>query len=149
MSSDSSISDDIDGTAAPTGTVTPADDAAIRQTLARYCQLCDDGDFDHWVDVFTEDARFTAVGRTYTGRAALKAFMEEAQSPEKRGKHLLGQPVITGVGNRASGVTDFVFVRRAPDGGGYAVTAAGRYLDTFQRCADGAWRIRTREIALL
>ena len=157
-SSDTSISDNIDGASAPagtaTGTIPPADEAAIRQVLALYCQLCDDGDFDHWVELFTDDARFTVMGRTHSGRPALKEFMAAAQPPEKRGKHFLGQSLITGVGNRASGVTDYIFVAKASEPeserrSGYAITSAGRYLDTFLRCPDGAWRIHTREIVFL
>jgi uncharacterized protein (TIGR02246 family) len=128
--------------------VTVGDEAAIRLVLARYCQHCDDGRFDEWAQCFTEDATFTVMGTTHEGRTALQAFIEAAQPPERRGKHFLGQSVVDITGDRAGGVTDYVFVARLADGG-YGITSAGRYHDTFARAADGTWQIASREIRFL
>jgi ketosteroid isomerase-like protein len=127
-----------------------SEESAIRRTLALYCQLCDDGRFDEWAQLFTEDARFVVIGQTHEGRGNVKDFIEQAMPPEQRGKHLLGQSVIDidEQGTTATGVTDFTFVARTP-GGGYAITSAGRYHDSYLRGGDGRWRFTSREIRFL
>jgi 3-phenylpropionate/cinnamic acid dioxygenase small subunit len=126
--------------------VTPEE--RIRRTLALYCQLCDDGRFDEWADLYVEDAEFHVMGTTHRGRAAIKAFIEKGQPPERRGKHLCANPLIDldegGTGARA--VTDYVFVGRA--GGGLAITSAGRYHDRLV-LDGGRWRFARREIVFM
>jgi hypothetical protein len=122
----------------------------VARTLALYCQLCDDGRFDEWADLFVADAQFTVLGRTHEGRGDIKAWIERAQAPELRGKHLLGQSIVDvgSAGDTATGVTDYAFIGRTPQGG-YAITSAGRYHDTFVLGDDGRWRFATREIRFL
>jgi 3-phenylpropionate/cinnamic acid dioxygenase small subunit len=123
---------------------------AVRRTLARYCQLCDDGRFDEWAGLYTDDATFTVMGQTYSGPAEIQAFIEKGQPPERRGKHLIGQSVIDlddGTGTAAA-VTDYTFIARTPEGG-YAITSAGRYHDSFRRADDGSWQFTSREIRFL
>jgi ketosteroid isomerase-like protein len=131
-------------------TVRRVPDEDVARTLALYCQLCDDGRFDEWAQLFMEDARFTVLGNTHTGRETIKAWIEQAQPPELRGKHFLGQSVIDidEGGDTASGVTDYTFVNGTRDGG-YKITSAGRYYDTFVRSGDGRWQFKTREIRFL
>lgn len=120
----------------------------IRLTLARYCQLCDDGRFDEWSDLFTEQARFHALDVTHTGRGDVQAFIEAGQPPEQRGRHLLGEPVIEadapGTGSTARAWTDFIFVDRHRE-----ITSVGRYHDELERGDDGRWRFALREIVFL
>jgi 3-phenylpropionate/cinnamic acid dioxygenase small subunit len=120
----------------------------VRRTLAEYCQLCDEGRFDEWAELFTADARFAVMGRVYVGREAIKAFIEAGQPPERRGKHLCANPVIDidPGGTRARVVTDYVFVGRS--GGAFAITSVGRYHDTMVE-VGGRWRFETREIVFL
>ena len=120
------------------------DEAGIRRTLARYCQLLDDGRFDEWVTVFTDDVEFRVMGQALTGPAAVRAFIEPTQQEEDRGTHLLSQPLIE-LGpdeDEAGADTDFAFVSRDR-----RVEATGRYLDRLRR-EDGTWRISAREIVL-
>lgn len=124
------------------------DEEGIRRTLALYCQLCDDGRFDEWAELYTEDATFSVMGKSYVGPAAIKGFIEAAQPPEARGKHFLGQSVIDIDGDRARSVADYVFVAARP-GGGFGITSAGRYHDTLERSTGGRWRFATREIRFL
>jgi hypothetical protein len=128
-----------------------ADQDLIARTLALYCQFCDDGRFDEWGELFVEDARFTVLGQTHQGRANIQAWIEKAQPPEQRGKHFLGQSVvdIDAGGDTASGVTDYSFISRTPEGG-YAITSAGRYHDILARSStDDRWRFVSREIRFL
>lgn len=119
---------------------------AVARTLARYCQLCDDGDFEPWAELFEIHAVMTVLGTEHHGRDAIRAFIESAQGPSARGKHFLGQSVIDvdeelGL---ATAVTDYVFVDKA-----YAITSAGRYHDTLRRGPDGEWRFTSREVRFL
>ena len=119
--------------------------AAIRRTLAQYCQLCDDGRFDEWIDLFTVDARFEVMGRSYEGRDAIKAFMEVGQSPERRGRHMIGEPVVVmdvdGAGSAAHAWTDYVFIDKDR-----TITSIGRYHDELVLHTGDRWRFALREI---
>src|SRR5436309_14054494 len=50
---------------------------SIHETIANYCFYFDGGEFDKWVDMFTDDGTFDA-GRTcvQTGNDALRAFIK-------------------------------------------------------------------------
>lgn len=135
---------------------------AIRRTLALYCQLCDDGRFDEWGELYTDDAEFRVMGRTYRGRPAVQAFIEAGQPPERRGKHVCANSVIDldPDGRSARAVTDFVFVARAarqsspegaaPPASGFAITSVGRYHDRLVLDAgSGTWRFARREIVFM
>lgn len=120
--------------------VDPAAESAIRRTLARYCQWCDDGDFDAWAQLFESDATLSLRGRTHEGRDTIRAVVEGAQSPDARGKHVLAQSEIDVEGAEATAVTDFLLVKAD------AISSAGRYHDRMRRGEDGEWRFVSREI---
>lgn len=126
------------------------DGEGVGRTLALYCQLCDDGRFEEWAGLYTDDATFSVMGRTYEGPAQIKGFIEGAQPPERRGKHFLGQSVVDedAATGTAVAVSDYTFVSRTPEGG-YVITSAGRYYDELVRADDGTWRFRSREIRFL
>ena len=48
------------------------DEDQIRRTLSEYSQRCDDGRFDEWADLFTEDARFVLSGQVTEGRDSIR-----------------------------------------------------------------------------
>jgi len=126
-------------------------DDDVRRTLALYCQFCDEGRFDEWGELFIDDARFTVLGETHVGRDDIKSWISKVQAPEFRGQHCLGQSLIDvdATGDAASAVTAYTFVNGTPEGG-YVITSAGRYHDTFVRSRDdGRWRFATREIRFL
>ena len=122
-----------------------SDEDAIRRTIAQYCHFCDDGRFDEWADLYTDDATFTVMGNTYTGRADVKAFIEQGQPADKRGKHICFNSVIDidGDGSSASACTDYVFIDK-----NRVITSAGRYHDRFVRHPD-RWRFLERRIVFL
>jgi 3-phenylpropionate/cinnamic acid dioxygenase small subunit len=121
---------------------------SIRRTLALYCQLCDDGRFDEWAELYTDDAELHVMGSVYRGRADIRAFIEKGQPPERRGKHVCANSVIDldDRGATATAVTDYVFVART--GAGLAITSTGRYHDRLV-ADDGRWRFSRREIVFL
>ena len=125
-----------------------ADQSAIRRVLALYCMLCDDGRFEEWAELFTEDATFTVMGGTHTGRAELQAFMAAAQPPETRGKHVAVSSVIELTADGARAWTDYIFVGKVGEKRRLGVTSAGRYHDHLRQ-EDGTWRISAREIVFM
>jgi uncharacterized protein (TIGR02246 family) len=134
------------------------DEEGIRRVLALYSQWCDDGRFDEFAELFTADAEFRVMGAVHVGREAIKAFMAAAQPPQRRGRHVVTNPVIVvdAAGATATAWTDYLFVSPTPpDGsgstpptGGFAITNVGRYHDRFVK-VDSEWRFAVREIVFL
>jgi uncharacterized protein (TIGR02246 family) len=122
---------------------------AIRKVLASYGQTCDDGRFEEFAALFAADAVFHAPpGEPVQGRDAIRSFMAAAYTPEVRGKHLLGEPLIALDGDTAAVTTDFAFMARLPEGG-WGISVVGRYDDQLERSDDGAWRFTRHTIAML
>ena|SRR5438270_632635 len=124
------------------------DEDGIRRTLALYCQYCDDGRFDEFAELFAKDAVYRVMGQTHEGREQIKAFMTEAQPPERRGKHVCTNTVVeVGVkGDEARAYTDYIFVAHAD--AGFAITNVGRYHDRFVKDHD-TWLFAERQIVFL
>ena len=136
----------MDGGAPPDGARAVSDLIAIstiQRALATYCQLCDDGEFRRLAEGFAPDGSFVFAGETVTGRIALERWFEAAQPPRRRGKHLTVNAIIDLEGDRASVVSDFVFVRLV--GGVPLLQIAGRYRDVFVRAGD-RWLIERRDV---
>ena len=117
------------------------DETQISATLSAYSQLLDDGRFEPWSDLFTEDARLSFPGQDVQGREAIRALMEKVQPDGARGKHLTANSMVAVDGDTATGTTDYLFVRAGPNGVG--ILSAGRYHDTLVR-EGGRRRFRER-----
>ncbi len=123
------------------------DEEQVRRTLAGYSQYLDDGDFDRWIELFTEDARLLFGGQATEGRPSIRKYMEHVQPPEGRGKHITANILVEVEGDMATARTDYLFVRPTA-GEGLVLVATGRYRDELIRDGD-RWRFRQREISLL
>jgi len=122
------------------------DEDQIRRTLAEYSQRCDDGRFDEWADLFTEDARFILSGQVTEGRESIRVLMTAMMPADRRGQHVTSNSLVDIDGDSATASTDYLFVRPTADGPG--IVAAGRYHDLLTR--DGrCWRFRERSITML
>ena len=117
-----------------------ADMAGIRALLAACCQTLDDGRFDEWASLHTEDCRFAVMGTRTRGRAEMRSVIEPFQTAELRGKHMISEPMIDLDGDTALATTDFAFVAK-----NNKILQTGRYHDTLHRGADG-WQVAGREI---
>ena len=116
------------------------DEAEIRRLLAQYCQLLDDGSFDEWITLFSDDIEFVVMGMHKHGREEVRNFVEPNQQAEARGKHMLSEPWIVIDGDNASVTTDFAWVSKQG-----AIDQSGRYHDRIVRQTKG-WRFQRREI---
>ncbi len=107
----------------------------IRFTIAEYCHRTDQGDFDGWVELFTEDGCFRMPGVEITGREALRAFIGRDQPSEMRGLHLVTDSAITLKGGSAEVRSNFLFVA-----GGDTASTLWSYRRPLSRCAGARWR---------
>jgi hypothetical protein len=122
------------------------DERGVLRTIAEYCRLLDDGDLVRLAGLFTPDGTF-AFGRTSaTGRDALVQWFEQNHPPPRRGKHITANSIVDGDDERATAVSDFLFVRRID--GNLTIEAAGRYVDVFVR-SNGRWLIERRDAQLM
>jgi 3-phenylpropionate/cinnamic acid dioxygenase small subunit len=115
----------------------------IRRTVAQYAHFCDDGRFEEWGELYTDDATFSVLGQTYNGRDAIKGFITKAQPPKQRGKHICFNTVIDTEGDEAYAVTDYIFIDQEK-----AIASAGRYHDRLVR-DRGRWRFAQRRIVFM
>ena len=122
------------------------EEEGIRRTLALYCQLCDDGRFDEWAQLYTEDAVFKVMGSVYQGPQAIKGFIAQAQPDGQRGKHVAVNSLIDLEGDAARVWTDYIWV--GPGTGKFPVTSVGRYHDRLVK-RDGRWLFAERQIVFM
>ncbi len=120
---------------------TTSAESEIRKLLARYCQFLDDGRFDEWIDLFTDDIEFVVMGMHKNGHEELRGFIEPSQQADARGKHMISEPWIEiGSTEAATATTDFAWVSKQG-----AIGQSGRYHDRIVN-QSGRWQFQRREI---
>lgn len=119
---------------------------AVRELLARYCFHFDNGEFERWLTLFTEDAVFDLGTRgRFQGRDALRNFLQIV--PLTNGlpmiRHCVLNVIVAVDGQRATAQSYVVVLR----GGGHelAVSIAGRYEDQLAK-VGGEWRFAERKV---
>jgi len=127
-----------------------ADEAEIRNLLARLAQLADEGGLDDYLACFTEDATWGGVGfPERKGHAEILAGARERRAtgtagPGSRTRHLLSTSVVEVDGDRARARSIFLFYRdtkTAPQ-----LDRMGVWEDGFARTRDG-WKLASRTIS--
>jgi 3-phenylpropionate/cinnamic acid dioxygenase small subunit len=120
---------------------------AIRDVLSAYCFYMDDGKFDQWADLFSEDAVFEAGPQgKMQGRAAIKDFIVKAVPTQGEGparKHCTMNSMIQVNGTEAK-VDSYIIVVREADQG-IMTSLAGRYEDLLVKQGE-TWRFKVRKI---
>ena len=120
---------------------------AIRDLMSAYCFYVDNGEFDKFAGLFTEDAIFEAgpFGRLQ-GRHAIYDFIN-AQVPRlgegPARKHCTLNHLIRISGNEAHADSYIVVLRESSVG--IMASLAGRYEDLLVKDA-GHWRFKVRKI---
>jgi 3-phenylpropionate/cinnamic acid dioxygenase small subunit len=120
---------------------------AIRELLARYCFHFDNGEFDQWLSLFTDDGAFDLGSRgRFQGRDALRKFLRVV--PLTNGvpmiKHCVMNAIVSVAGDRAT-ARSYVVVLRG--GEALALSVAGRYEDQLIK-QGGEWRFVERKAHL-
>ena len=119
------------------------DELAVQRLISTYCQRVDDGHFADVASLFANDGVFVNRGMRI-GRQQLVSFLEEAQVPERRGRHSCGYALVQFEGDDdAHAATDFVFMGRVD--GAFVVKFVGRYHDTLRRGPHG-WQFVERRV---
>lgn len=117
----------------------------IRRVIAVYAQLLDDGKFDEWIELFTDDATFsyrneeTKSDNNYVGREAIRGWIGASMSEDRRAMHLCGNSVIDVSGTEARAVTDLVLHQ------GLTIASTARYIDRFV-LQSNKWLIAHRRV---
>jgi SnoaL-like domain len=122
------------------------DEVLIRQTLARFCLLIDDGRFDELTEWFTADGTVIVRGASFVGRDAIRNWLSASNPPDKRGKHLTTNIVVDVDGDHADCAADFLFLNFVD--GQLNPAFVGRYADQLVR-VEGRWLFKSRTIAIL
>ena len=124
---------------------------AIHETIANYCFHFDGGEFEQWVDLFTDDGKFDAgAAGIQEGKEALRAFVGAlpGRLPMKDGapmlKHCVMNEIIKVNGDEATAMSYIIVVRSK--GESVLVNGlAGRYEDTLTKQND-RWLFKTRKV---
>ncbi|MES2258428.1 MAG: nuclear transport factor 2 family protein [Pseudomonadota bacterium] len=114
----------------------------IRKLLAQYPQLADTvGAAAAWAELFAEDGALVIGPKRIEGRAALRAWMETAQSGPKM-RHLMMNPLISVDSPDTATVTMDMALLRG-EGEQWLLFASPRYTDRLVR-TEGGWKFRER-----
>jgi uncharacterized protein (TIGR02246 family) len=134
--------------------LTLEDKIAIHELIARYNWAADTGDAKAWAATFTPDGVFDGWLGRFEGRDEIAGSMtSHAQaSPDEhdewskyRGKvqHWVGNVVLEGDGDRATGACYFVLFYSTRGGG--EVVGGGKYQDVLVK-NDGQWLFERRHV---
>ena len=120
---------------------------AIRDLMAAYCFHVDNGEFDQFANLFTENGIFEAgpFGKL-EGRSAIYDFISAQVPRPSEGparKHCTLNHVIRIDGNQARADSYVVVLRECPSG--IMASLAGRYEDLLVK-EGGQWRFRLRRV---
>lgn len=118
----------------------------IRQVKYKYLRCVDQKLWDEIADVFTPDATVDYGTQVYgkplkiAGRDEIVAFLRAKMGPDIISVHSAGQPEITVDGDSATGTWRFEDTVISTEHR-IVIAGAAYYVDTYERGADGAWRI--------
>jgi ketosteroid isomerase-like protein len=120
---------------------------AIHETIAEYCFHFDGGEFDKWVDLFTDDGVFDAgPGGVQKGKDALRVFLKNIRltNGSPMVKHCVMNEVIKVNGDEATAKSYIVLVRSKGEGA-LVNGLAGRYEDQLVKQGD-RWLFKNRKV---
>jgi hypothetical protein len=121
-----------------------SDKEELQQLVSRHTQLTDDGEYEQRLGLYVTDCTFTlADGTTLSGYDELRKSFAAAAG-RRGGKHYTASSVYTVDGDRATGSSDYLYLRKTGDG--FVPAAAGRYNDEYVR-EGGTWLFKSRMIA--
>lgn len=115
-----------------------ADEMAIRAVLDEYCLRLEIGDFEDWLDIFTDDTVYDVYRKVLNGRDEVRTLLSMA--PE--GVHLGGPARVTLDGDSAETVQNYLFI--GSDDGAWNM---GWYFRTLVRTVDG-WKISHTKVKM-
>jgi hypothetical protein len=133
------------GSKSPLSSVAEEKDA-IRETMARYCQALDAGEFDRVAALFTEEGEWTTDYDSAVGPAAIEAMLtrnvpRKGEGPQR--KHYVANSVIDVNGEEANAVSNYLIIRESENG--LIPVMCGTYKDRFRK-QGGRWLFARKEL---
>ncbi|MCS6924338.1 MAG: nuclear transport factor 2 family protein [Candidatus Binatia bacterium] len=119
---------------------------AIQELIARYNHAIDFGNYEAWVECFTEDGVFEGSAGRFAGRAELQKFTEQFNTmrtnlPNVR--HCVMNTVTEVEGDTAVSSSYLQLVTTGKEG--TKIVFTGRYDDKLVK-VDGKWRFKERKV---
>ena len=118
----------------------------IRNLMGRYIQAHDTHDVETIVNLFTEDGLFANPNGEFRGHARIREFFEGSRSratPDRKGKLMCANSIITVDGETASALTDVVGLQRTATRRGLSDWSPSTTIDSFIATANGGTRRST------
>src|ERR1700736_3968288 len=128
-----------------------ADEAEIRNVIARMAHLADDGDLENeYLTLFTEDAVWERPGEQHKGHEDILAGAKERrriglQGPGTNTHHVNTTLWVSLTGPDEAHAESYFFFVRDTTSTAPVLTSIGRYLDDFRRTPEG-WKLSRRQI---
>lgn len=125
------------------------DDLAIRDLNARYTDAVNQYNPLHWINCWTDDARWNLMGTRVTGKENILSLWQQLMSDFEFALIMPSSSLFTlnpDLPDRASGHSYQHEYTRDKAGNGH--TLLGRYLDEYRKI-DDEWYFQTREYQIL
>ena len=128
-----------------------ADEAEIRNVIARLAHLADDGDLEeHYLPLFTDDAVWERPGEKHQGHADILTGARERrrigmQGPGTNTHHVNTTLWVSLTGPDEAHAESYFFFVRETTSPAPVLASIGRYVDDFRRTPDG-WKLSRRQI---
>ena len=123
----------------------------IRALITAYGIACDDHDLPRLINLFMEDAEFSAPNGTMVanGRAAIESMYIDTFKIRGPSFHWTHDVTIEIDNHNPDAATGLVLSHAETSPDGVVSIAAMRYIDEYARGTDRIWRIAKREITFL
>jgi ketosteroid isomerase-like protein len=124
-------------------------EAEIRKTLGLYAQRADNCDSDGYALLFAEDGVLLSSAGVFTGRPAIKKFLEDlygGQPEGRRFKHCFSNWVIDVNGDNTADVRGDMVVLECLNESPWQVRTVVRHLDRLIKQADGTWLFKRKHM---
>ena len=122
----------------------------LRDLNADFCYYLDHGETDRLVDLFTADAKYTHGDRSSVGRDAINELFSNRNAPGTRtARHMqtgLRFKVIDEESATGNSVCMTFAANEQPPVSAAMPHLVADFIDEYQRCTDGRWRISRRHI---
>jgi 3-phenylpropionate/cinnamic acid dioxygenase small subunit len=117
----------------------------IRNLIAHYPQLADDGAAQEWSELFAEDGVLRVGSKNPQGRVALAEWLAESVQRATMRHIIVNAAVSVDSSTDAHGSSDLVLLVAKDDA--WTVATTGRYADRYVKVAEG-WRIAERVLTV-